>query len=351
MNYYFILPNDTFKSEYETSSFHRDMPYEVSHVFNDNGKLRVFIKDKYGKDVEYTDYRFKPTGKTVTAMEERQKRSRLDFYWNNPDTSFVINPSYHYNFETTEFFELSKAHFLGEGMKDVIASLSRHKKEHTDSGWKHHDVAGSKSYLKSKQDFYDYFKKIDIDTVRINGMHREPQDGIDHLQFMLSIPSFNESLLNLSDDLRQEPVDRTIHSIKPNIDEFLTIVARVIFDENQLSEANKKLVYNVIEAYELLPKSYGPTSVTKLLLGKEKKENKTVQHLSGTCTTLKQPQLFTLCDIVESFMYVHNIFVTKDEYSNSDEWRGSYEFIGSKMINSDELKTIKNKLNLTEEVK
>ena len=94
----------------------------------------------------------------------------------------------------------------------------------------------------------------------------------------------------------------------------------------------------------MLPKSYGPTSVSKLLLGKEKKQNSTVSHLSGTCTNLKQPQIYALADIVESFMYVNKIFVTKEDYSSGDEWRGAFEFIGSKMINQAELTKVKNEL-------
>ncbi len=344
MRYKFILPNDTFKSVYETFNFHKDATYVVSHVFNDKGKFRIFIKDKHGKDVEYEYYRFEATAKTNSASEERQKRARLDFFWENPDTSFVINPSYHYNFETTEFFEFdNRSHFGGKGYEDVIGRISRHKKEKAEQGWRYIPVENSEGIFKSKQDFYDYFKKIDVEKFVINGLQYRPQTGIDHLHFMLNIPHFDESLLNLS-EVKEVSIDRYVHTNKLTLDEFLKISANVIFDEDELSNVNKKVVYNVIEAYELLPKSHGPTSVSKLILGKEKKTISSVEHISGTCTTLKQPQAFVLCDIIESFMYVNDIFIPKDEYGNGDGWRGAYEFIGSKMINLQELINIKDRL-------
>lgn len=345
MRYNFILPNDTFKSEYETFNLHRGETYKVSHVFNDKGKFRVFIKDKNGKDIEYKESLFSHTAKTVSASEERQKRARLDFFWGNSDASFVINPSYHYNFETTEFFDLTNnAHFCGEGYENVIARIYRRKQQMVDERWRHTEVEGSKAVFKTKQEYYDYFKNIDVEKFTINGMHYGPQSAMDHLYFMVNIPHYDETLLNLPEDLTNISVDRYVHSNKLTLDEFLKVASNVIFDEDNLSDENKQIIYNVVEAYELLPKSHGPTSVSKLLLGKEKKTIASVEHLSGTCTKLKQPQAFTLCDIVESFMYVNDIFMTKETYSSGEEWRGDFEFIGSKMINIDELTKIKNKL-------
>lgn len=340
----FLQIGDTFKSERETQNTHKGMTYKVSHVFNDKGKFRAFITDKHGKDVELDgDWYFTPTAKTVTASSERQKRARLDFYWENHDACFVINKSWHYNFDKTEFFDFeNKAHFCGKGMEGVIGRIGRYKKILTDDGWRQPSIEGTYKNLYSKQDFYDYFKDISLDDFRLNGMHRDPQEGIDHLYYMLTIPQYDETLLDIS-TLDMTDIDWYMRGLKPSLDEFLTLSAEVIFDEPQLSPANKQIVFNIVEAYELLPKSYGPTSVAKLLMGKEKKGNKAVTHLSGTCTTLKQPQLFELANIIESFMYVNGIFVRKDDYK-PDEWLGAYEFIGSKMINLTELHKIKEKL-------
>lgn len=345
MRYQFILPEDTFKSVYETFNFHKDMTYKVSHVFNDNGKFRFFITDKYGKDIEYQEHLFEYTPKTVKASEERQKRARLDFFWVNNETSFVINPSYHYNFETTEFFALdNKCVFLGDGYENVIGRIYRRKQQLTEQGWRHTEVEGSRALFKTKQDFYDYFKNIDVDKFTINGVYYKVQSSIDHLHFMLNVPKYDESLLNLPDDSKVIVVDRYVHSNELSLEAFLKVAANVIFDEEELSDGNKQTIHNIVEAYELLPKSYGPTSVSKLILGKEKKTIASVNHISGTCTNLKQPQAFALCDIVESYMYVNKIFVTKETYSSGEEWRGNFEFIGSKMINIEELTKIKNKL-------
>ncbi len=79
----FIGVGDTFKAEKETYHFHRGMTYLVSHVYNDNGKFRIFFTDKFGNDVEYKAYYFEPTAKTVTLSDGRQKRAKLDFLWNN----------------------------------------------------------------------------------------------------------------------------------------------------------------------------------------------------------------------------------------------------------------------------
>lgn len=341
--YKFIAVGDTYKSEYQTLSTHRGVNYIVSHVFKDNGKMRVFIKDKDNKDIEVTsDYRYSVTSKTVGLSDTRQIRARLDYFWDNPEASFVFNPSWHYNFETTEFFELSnRAYFCGDNSKDVIARISRYKKrKNIDGGWQYYDR--SEINLKSKQEYYDYFKTIDMENFKINGLHDKPQFGIDMLYFMNNIPYYDESLLDLG--LPHVDVTRYIHSNDMSFEEYLKLIAESIFDEDELSDMNKQTVYNIVEAFELLPKSFGPTSVSKLLLGKEKKQNKTVEHLSGTCTNLKQIRLFALCDMIDSYLYHTKIFITKDEYGNGDEWRDAYEFIGSKMIDLDGIKKIKNKL-------
>lgn len=345
LRYQFIQVGDTFKAEQETFHFHRGMTYTVSHVFNDNGKFRFFITDKYGNDVEYREYHFSPTAKTVTASEQRQMRSRLDFFWDNNEAPFVINKSWHYNFEETEFFDFeNRAHFCGEGMEGVKARISRYKKQKAETGWRHFPIEGSKKLIYNKQDYYDYFKGLDMGKVMINAFYSDVQASVDHLQFMLSVPHFDESLLKIPAFLDMTDINHFIQLNKLDIHGFLKVVGEVIFDEYTLSADNKKIVYNVIEAYELLPNSFGPTGAAKLIMGKEKKKNKNVEHLSGTCTTLKQPQAFTLCDIVETFMYMNKIFVRTDDYSNGTEWRGDYEFIGSKMINQDDLIKIKNEL-------
>lgn len=346
MRHPFILPNDTFKSEHETIHFHRGMIYSVSHVFNDNGKFRIFIKDKNGLDIEFKEYNFIPTTKTMSASDERQKRARLDFYWNNPDSPFVLNVGYHFKAETSELFSLNnRAYFAGKGDEGIIAKISRHKEIKTETGYRRPVVEGSEASFKTKEQFYDYFKKIDLENFRINGLFNDPQTAIDHLQFMLNIPQYDESKLCIPSVVDQTPINWFIQRNRLNLLAFLNIVADVIFDEEDLSNENKQIVMNVMEAYELLPNSHGPTSVSKLIMGKEKKTISSVKHLSGTCTTLKQPQAFTLCDIIETFMYTNGIFVKTDEYSNGTEWRGAYEFIGSKMINTDEFDRIKNYLN------
>ncbi len=346
MRYDFLQPNDTFKCKNEMLNFHKGMTYSVSKVFNDNGKIRIFLSDKYGQDVEFKEYYFELTAKTVSASEARQQQSKLDYYWDNHDAPFVLNHSFHYDLEKTEFFDFeNKATFCGKGYEDIIGRISRYTKSMTDEGrWRHTEIEGSKALFKTKQDFYDYFKNINLEKFAIIGMsHYSTQTDLDHMYFMLRLPQYNEKLVDLS-KYQLIGVDDFYRRNKFDLNEFLELSARVIFDEDELSDANKKVIYNIIEAYELLPKSYGPTSVSKLLLGKEKKPNSTVNHLSGSCTNLKQPQLYALADIIESFMYVNNIFISKEDYSSGTEWRGDFEFIGSKMINQDELTKIKNEL-------
>ena len=343
MTYKFIQQQDTFTSNYETFGFHKDMKYPVSHVFNDNGKMRVFITNKYGKDVELVEYMFEITAKTHSASEERKRRARLDFYWENPNSQFILNQSYRYNEETSEYFDLSSVGttFCGKGHEKTIGGIYRFKKRITPDGrWQHFDSQPN-VFFKSKQEFYDYFKKVDLERFTLNDMFYVTQESLDHTWFIARLPHFDASLLDLATKDSQEILDNFIHKTKPNIDEFLSIVAKVIFDENELSDSNKKIIYNIVEAFELLPNSHGPTSVSKLIMGKQKKVIASVSHISGTCTNLKQPQAFELSNFVDSFMYFNKIFVKVDEYSDSEEWRGAYEYFGSKMINKTELIKVK----------
>lgn len=331
----FIQVGDTFKAEQESIHFHRGMTYQVSHVFNDKGQFRIFISDKNGFDIEYKEYFFKPTAKTVSASDDRQKRAKLDFFWNNSNFKFVINSLY-YNADKKETISFNKYSTYSAQYKGPQADISRRGIDGL--------IEGSKAVIRSAEDLYVYFKGIETERITIEGIFYTNQEDIDHVQYMLSIPHFDETLLKIPSILDMMEINQFVHNNPMRIEDFLSLVGSVIFDESELSNDNKKIILKVMEAFELLPKSYGPTAASKLLMGKEKKENKTVKHLSGTCTTLKQPQMFTLCDIVESYLYVNNIFVRKDEYSSGDEWRGAYEFIGSKMIELDELARVKNYL-------
>lgn len=333
----FINIGDTFKAEQETFSTHRGLNYVVSHVFNDKGKFRVFVADKYGKDVEVvTDFEFTPTAKTVTASNERQRIAKLDYLWNNPRTKFVINSTTYHSDDkkVVEFnkYSIGSATYSGP-QADIYLTLKGYK------------VEGSEAVIRKPEDLYAYFKGVNVEKLTHDGVFYTNQQDIDHVQYMLTIPHYDESLLNLPESKRLVSVDHYVHREKPDLEAFLKICAEVIFDEPELSAENKLIVRNIIEAYELLPKSFGPTGCAKLMMGKEKKQNKNVEHLSGTCTKFKQPQMFELCNIVESFMYVSKIFVKTDDYSSGDEWRGAYEFIGSKAINKVEIAAVKRLLS------
>lgn len=331
----FLGIGDTFKSEIETLTTHKGMNYPVSHVFNDNGKFRVFLSDKNGKDFELDgDYYFTATAKTVKLSNERQMKAKLEFLWNNPASKFVINRGY--KAELKEYISFSKGYVSSYGYTGPYAKVSRS----TTSAL----IEGSQAELRSLEDVFKYFKGIEAEDMTIDGMFYTNQADIDHIQYMLSIPTYDESVLDLL-DIELTEINQYIHRTKPELDVFLKLCAEVIFDEPELSADNKKIIYNAIEAFELSPKSFGPTAVSKLLMGKEKKESKTVAHLSGTCTTLKQPQAFEICNMVDSFMYMSKIFVKTDDYASADEWRGAYEFIGSKAINTAELQELKNKLS------
>lgn len=341
----FIQVGDTFKSQNETKHFHKDMTYVITHVFNNKGKILIYIADKYGKDIVFEYNRFHPTSKTVTSSEALMMRSRLDFFWENNLSPFVISKTYHYDFEKTEFIELnSKAYFGGAGNENVIAYVKRYiKSKAPDRGWLHNTIEGSEVKFTSKQQYYDYFKEFSVDDFKMIGTHSQPQEYVDMMFYLLRCPQFDESILNQPEEVNNTEIDWVVHRTKPNLDEFLTLTATVIFDEEELSDDNKKVIYNIIEAFELLPKSHGPTSVAKVLMGKSKKKNSTVEHLFGTCLTLKQPQFFTLANMVDSFMYINKVFLNADD-KETEEWLGAYEYIGSKRINTKELVKIKEKL-------
>lgn len=332
----FIQIGDAFKSEEETFNTHKGMSYLVSHVFNDNGLFRVFITDKNGKDVEIkSEYSYSPTAKTVSASNSRQKKSKLDFLWNNPSTNLVYNKTY--NKEDRETIEFNKYHISSYHYTGVEAKIYRKNKD----GF----IEGSESKIRTITELYNYFKDFECEKITIKDVFYTNQQDIDHIQFLLTIPHFNQKLLNFSEKPDVRKVDDYIHSEKPDLETFITLCSEVIFDEPILSNENKKIIYNIVESYELLPKSYGPTGAARLMMGKEKKQNKTVAHLSGTCTKLKQPQMFELCNFIESFMYVSGILSKIDVYSMAEEWRYAYEYIGTKSIHTNKLLELKTRLS------
>jgi hypothetical protein len=89
-NHLYLLPGDMVKSTVETFNFHRDMNYKVSKCFKLNGKLIVYVENKWGEDSRYIPANFEYTSKTVTADEKRRRECMLINLWMHSNDSFEV---------------------------------------------------------------------------------------------------------------------------------------------------------------------------------------------------------------------------------------------------------------------
>ena len=70
------------------------------------------------------------------------------------------------------------------------------------------------------------------------------------------------------------------------------------------------------------------------MLGKGKVKNATSEPFWEKFVPLglKMPQVFEFVDHISNYLYHTKAFQTKEYYSSGTEWRGQFEFIGSKYI-------------------
>jgi hypothetical protein len=341
----FILPGDKFKSTRETRHFHRDSIYEVSACYSGGEAIVIMIRDKNGYDVplRYFDSDFEPTAATVKAMDLRQSRALLDFYWENPNAPFMLIPGHFYDWTRNTQFDVSRAHFISD--EKCLAQIRPFKRDPEVNRYEYDDANSKRIY--NKDEFYAYFESLPRydGHFKMIGMHGGAMDALAFLMFknLHNFPVYDPNFPS-SNTIEYDDMHRIPHRDKDMTFDDLLKLAAEAFD-TEVDQNVKNVVHDIMEAFELLPRSFGCTAVTKLLRNGGKAKNQTVEHLAAKYPSiLKQGSMFELVNTVDSFLYSKDVFKTKEEYGSGkeDEWRGAFEFIGNKFIDKVQLKAFKN---------
>jgi hypothetical protein len=307
------------------------------------------MTDKYGWDVPKKLGSFEATGKTMTDMFKRMKTSRLNFMIES-GAELLLCKGHHYDWEKNSFFNLGlNVHYLS--YPGAIGCIEEYKIEFPKEGNRKH-FTQSREMIYKKEEIYKYFdERLTEDEwdwkFHLPGINTDVQYNIDFKQYVKDsqFPLFVKTVNEFDElDLPHEFLQRTTNWAKKSFEQFESEMCRMIFDsdaENSIDDTG--VIKDIMIAYRDLPSSHSATSVSKLLLGKSKVKNKNVADLEGKYAgLLKQTQMFELASAVEAFLYHKKIFATKEEYSSGEEWRGAFEFIGSKHINTKELDKILN---------
>lgn len=338
----FTLPGDTFKSTREDMHFHRDMTYTVSKVAQTLNGIVIYLTDKYGYDALMDPNYFEATGKTGKAMFERQKRAKIQFMIDS-GSEFLLTKGHYYDWEKNSFYSLGhRTHYTSD--PKAIGCIRKYKVEFREGENRrtYYDESVNK-YIYSYEEFYQFFDKHLTEDewdwkFHLPGITRDQQTSIDHMKFveMNQIPIFNTVKLE-QNSLEFEK--RTRNWRDKSYYEFEAEMIQMIFDGGTTNYIKHDgVIKDIMILYRELPSSHSGTSVSKILTGKSKINNSKVNHLVGKyATLLKQPQMYELASEVESFLFHKRIFMTKEEYCSGTEFRGAFEYIGSKYINDTEL--------------
>lgn len=341
--HFYLLPGDILKSKQENFNFHRDMTYEVSKCFQLNGNIIIYVKNKWGKDARYIPENFEYTVKTATACEKRRKECTLINFWLHSDDSYELWLGWDNSVEPSikKFIDYkleNHCHFVMN--PDAIARIIK----------KPYNSSEEHIFIFNEKEYFDYFyKEISDDdwdySFRMKGISKDTQDSIDQLIFISreNFPIFDKSLINES-----EYKDSTWFRLPKYKDFFFFLedLNKLIFDDAPIHRGlcqQKDCIYDTISLFRDLPSSHSGTSISKILYGNSK--NNTVvtkPYLGKYKSLLKQPQLYELASHIEHYLFNEGIFKTKEEYASdkNGEWRGAFEFIGSKYIDKEKLEEI-----------
>lgn len=348
----FYLPGDLVESEIENMHFHKGLKYEISHVFAVSNGCNYMVKDKYGFDVPYSVGRFKSTPKLEKITEERQLKSRLKFFWDNTEL-MVVSTTNRYDFKNIDFYELSTNAHYGNA-PTAIGLLKKYKLDPTGSdGWKYNYDQSVNIFIYKIEEFYDYFINLFKTSTLIRDWQYSfhlphlafnAQGNLDCMQFLIDnkFPVFDRSLVNLPEEIDTRSM---YDSGKIKFKDFLDYLASLTFDKKTFSlNIEKELVSDVLTLFRDLPGSHGSTSVSKILTGKSKMFTDR-KEFGKYKDFIKFDQLFEFVSSIDLYMSANNVFTTKESYSSAAEWRGTFEFIGSKLVDTKKLETYFNFLN------
>ena len=322
------------------------MKYEISKIFHVKEGLRLFIKDKNGFDIPFNDYNFEATAATLKASEEREFRTRLLFFYDNAEV-FQHSKRSLYDFENSVFFSISKAYFISD--TKAKAQIKKYTLDISGKdGWKYSYDESASSYIYEFEDVVKYFKEyFNNEKEAFSGWQHnfhlphnsfKIQENIDY-QYYINTELFpiltSEEQLNLPEEINLADARDFCDN---GFTYFLDYCAQRTFDKDKLTEQHEKdIVHDILILFRELPSSHSGTSISKILRGKSKVKIQKIEYLFGKYSTIKHEQLFELADAIATYLFCNSIFKTKEDYSSGEEWRGVFEFIGSKYINKDEL--------------
>lgn len=339
--YLFLKYGDTLKSTRETRHFHRDMTYTVSFCLNTKDGYKVYVSDKKGYDVPLSEMEYEYTAKTVTLLEKRQFEAFVNMFWETCSTFELFlgwDRSIPDKVERNSFiYKLTKSYFLSH--QDAIARLNKTQVNASGEG------ETEQVYFKTKEEFITYLEseiskdRRDYDFKPYQ-MDWDMCEKMQHLMFLQEHDSkYTQTILSLPETIYSKSTWQDYKDF--TFEQFKEYLAELIFDidfPDELSQEQLELINDIMILYRDLPASHSGTSVSKFLMGKSKIKNQKVEHLFGKYPTiLKSAQMFELATRIERFLQQKNIFNTKEEYASGDKWRGTFEFIGSKYINTEEL--------------
>lgn len=344
----FVRAGDKFTSKSENYHFHRGHKYEVSKCFDVGGNIAIFMKDKHGFDVPYKVGEFETTAATQRAIDDRCFHARLRFFWETRNDMRLMLGGQHCA-ENTRWFVLNKAHFIGEGLEDVIASVERWKRiPGKDDGvgderqTKHFEDKDQRKYIKKPEEFYKHFEGLRDSlgdwpyTFTLSGVNADTQIAIDFARFMAdeNLPRFTEASVNPPKEIKIYSQRTLLY--ESTFEQLMSGLSEIIFDKPAINDPGEiALVWDILTLFRELPSSHGPTSIASILTGKSKiKNSKADPYMGKYANRMKYDQVFELASMLEGFMFAKNVFMTKEEYSSGTEWRGSFEFIGSKYVNN-----------------
>ncbi len=347
IHYLSVKPGDEFVSLSQNFYFHKGAKYKVSKCFDDHGKIVIFMTDKFGFDVPHAAGEFDMTAKTSVAVHDRMLRSRLNLYWESlNDHVLKLKGGPWSDPEYIRHYELSKAHFLDK--PDAIAAVRRWKRvTQPDGTVKHYEDKEAFSYFMSINDFYAYFEDLlkDNNDWQFNfgmpGVNSTSHTLLDFMTFMkhMNYPRYDRSLINPpAEEIKLYKRYNVGHQL---YDSFLRDMSEVIFDKKTIDQDwERNIIIDMLQLFNEMPKSFGSTAITKILLGKSKLNNaKAVPYMGRYAGKIKYDQAFELCHALSQYMFDSDVFITKEEYSSGTEWRGDFEFIGSKMVDVVKLNT------------
>lgn len=310
----FLLPGDTLESESQNKHFHKSGKYEIKRVFIKDKKIYVTVLDKYGVEVPESAGRFKPTAKTATQMYKRNIIAIVDLAWDTEKPIFTG-----FRERSTKYELTTRAHFSGNSK--AIGCVR----------WE-----GQTKYFESKEEAYKFF--FDLKTESASDLRYNDQyDGYGHLaiiMFMIThvFPAYTTDLPYHKEEYYEW--------LKLSKEEFVEYFRDMFFDNKQTQDVVKKVITDISTLYTLIPPSYSATAVTKILLGKGKVNLTKAEPYNGIMTgMLTYDVLFELVQKIDTYLHHVKIFTTKEDYGSGDEWRGDFEFIGSKAIDKKKLET------------